>query len=86
MEPESANPLFIYLTFQEGEVLLNLNQIVMVRDIGTEEITLEMSNGKTVTVHGSEPVARIAGLLGQYAMIPEGVPLAEFISARDKMH
>ena len=86
MESESANPLFIYLSFREGEVLINLNQIAMVRDIKDEELTLEMTNGKLVTVHGSEPVTRMIGLLAQYSMVPEGVPLAEFISAKSKMH
>jgi hypothetical protein len=86
MEPESLNPFFVYLSFQEGEVLLNLNQVVMVREIGDEQMLLEMSSGSTVTVHGSGAVTRILGLLVKYSTIPEGVPLAKFLTDKEAMH
>ena len=82
MKPDSASPVFMYLSFAEGEVLLNLHQIVQAHNISVGEVTLEMSNGRTIVVHGEEPVARIVALLGQYAIIPEGVPLAEFLSGK----
>ena len=86
MEPESPNPLFVYLSFAEGEVLLNLNQIVMVREISGEQLTLEMSSGRSITLHGAEPVSRVLALLAKYAMIPEGVPLAKFLADKAAMH
>jgi hypothetical protein len=86
MESEAASPLFVYLSFREGEVLLNLNQIVLARDISGEEITLELSNGRNVTIHGEDAVTRVATLLAKYAAIPEGVPLAEFFAAKGQMH
>jgi hypothetical protein len=86
MDSESASQLFIYLSFQEGEVLLNLNQIVFVRDISDEQITLDLSNGREVTIHGESAVTRVIGLLAKYSAIPEGTPLAQFFLDREKMH
>ncbi len=83
MKSDSDNPLFIYLSFDEGEVLLNLRHIVQVHSITQDELTLEMSDGKTITVHGSESVLRIIALLSQYAIIPEGVPLSDFLSGKN---
>jgi hypothetical protein len=83
MKPDSASPVFVYLSFAEGEVLVNLHQIVQAHDISAEEVTLEMSNGKTIFVHGGETVARIVTLLSTYAIIPEGVPLCEFLSGKN---
>ena len=84
MEPGSAAPLFIYLQFDEGEILLNLRQIVQVHSMTGDQITLEMSNGKSVTIHGPETITRIAVPLSQYAILPEEVPFAEFLANRDK--
>jgi hypothetical protein len=86
MSSDFAEPRFVYLSFQEGEVLLNLNQIVFVRDISDEQITLELSNGRSITIHGAEPVTRIVLLLAKYATIPEGTALAQFFVEREKMH
>jgi hypothetical protein len=86
MDSEAASPLFVYLSFPEGELLLNLNQIVFVRDISAEEVTLELSSGKTITIHDAEPVTRILALIAQHSVVPEGTPLAQFFLEREKMH
>lgn len=59
--------------------MLNLNQVVQVRDIKAEgHITFDLSDGSSTTVHGQEIVQRIIMLLTEYSVTPEGTTLAEF--------
>lgn len=73
---------FVYLSTDEGPVLINLFQIVKVTmPTETEDkITFHMSDGRFSTFNGAEIVLRIVMLLKQYTIDVYGqhLPLANF--------
>ncbi len=73
----NPDPLFIYLPSDEGQLLINLYQIVRVDGITEDSLTVHTSDGTSNTLHGKEAVEKLIALFAEYAMTIEGKPLPE---------
>ena len=63
---------FIHLATDNGELLLNLYQIVRISSITDESITIDMSDGEPITLHGKEEIDWIMELFHAVTMTIDG--------------
>lgn len=74
---------FIYLPSEEGEILLNVNQIVRVDGLTNDKVVLHTSDGHTIHIHGSDYVSKLISLLVDQAVELDGRPLSEVFAEAD---
>lgn len=80
MDPESSAPTFVALTAAEDAlIVINLREIVMLHDLTKDAVTLEMSNGKTVTIYGRPAVGMLFGHLAGQTVILGGGSFTEMV-------
>jgi hypothetical protein len=76
---------FICAGSDQGEIFINLYQIVRVDGMTDDAIILHMSDGATYNIHGSEAVNKITALLAEHSMTLDGEPLMNHIADRVKL-
>jgi hypothetical protein len=69
---------FLYLMAAEGEMFVNLNQIVRTSALGENRITLHMSDGHELNFKG-DLVPKLLALIGRLALTTDGVALVDAI-------
>ena len=74
MTSEQTTPPFVVFTDNDKPVFINLNLIATVRDFENEKVTLEMSSGSLVTIHGREAIAMLLELLTPHTVTLNGEP------------
>jgi hypothetical protein len=65
---------FVIFIDNDKPVFINLNLIAMIRDFENEKVTLEMSSGSSVTIHGGEAIAMLLELLTPHSVTLSGEP------------
>jgi hypothetical protein len=83
MDLEKSMPTFVAFTDKDALVFINLRHIALLHDRREESITLEMSNGKTITIHGQPAVAMLPGHLIDQTALLGGGSLAEILRKMD---
>jgi hypothetical protein len=68
---------FICMGSDQGEMFINLHQIVRVQIVSDDELVMHLSDGTTFHVSGEEGVSNLMCLIGQNAMNLYGEPLAD---------
>jgi hypothetical protein len=76
----------MYLEADEGELLVNLEQVKIVDQITDSTARLMLLPNLTVTVNGHKAVSELVSLLGKYCVVPDGTPLLEALSKAEKSH
>ena len=87
MIPEGRpHPIFFFAE-SDPPILVNFFQIVTVSGIEEDRIMLHMSDGSIQTFVGEQTVCDILGLLEQFSIAPNGIPLGEALAKRlPKIH
>jgi hypothetical protein len=71
---------FIFAGSDQGEILINIYQIVRVDCMTDDAISLHMSDGSSYNMHGTEAVTKIISLLCEQAMTLDGEPVMDAAS------
>ena len=75
MTSEHTTPPFVVFIDNDKPLFINLNLIATIRDFENEKVTLEMSSGSLVTIHGGEAIAMLLELLTPHTVTLNGEPV-----------
>jgi hypothetical protein len=78
-------PIFVYLPSADSERLINLNQVVLIDGITDDNVSLHMSNGPIINIHGDEAVTKLVDLISEYAITLDGTPLRQALAALPRL-
>jgi hypothetical protein len=76
---DRPDPIFCFVEHEGQAVLVNFYQIVLVERFEEDQLTVHLSNGRVFTFKGEQSVADMIGLIEQFSIGPDGVPLAQFL-------
>jgi hypothetical protein len=79
MKTDTHVPMFVVVPSGQEIAVINLHQIAMIHDFRSEGAIFEMSNGKSITIHGGEAVARILGFIAHNTITLHGKSFPDLI-------
>jgi uncharacterized protein YlzI (FlbEa/FlbD family) len=79
MSENRPDPIFCFVEHEGQAVLVNFYQIVLIERFEDDQISLHLSNGRIYIFRGEQTVTDIIGLIEQFSIGPDGVPLHKFL-------